>query len=128
MPKAIKKRIAKKPIDSETEVKQKISSLTDTFRQRQRFAFIAVISVLVVLIAVIGIFWYSHSSQKKAKILENEAYESFYSSPQPTATNADEQYKKALDLFKKAYDTKKSPFSLFYILWGYNSSQFFHFQ
>ena len=75
--------------------------------------------MLVLLIAVIGIFWYSHSSQKKAKILENEAYESFYSSPQPTATNAVEQYKKALDLFKKAYDTKKSPFSLFYIANSY---------
>jgi tetratricopeptide (TPR) repeat protein len=68
---------------------------------------------------VIGFLWYSHSSQKKAKVLENEAYKSFYSSPQPSATNADEQYKKALDLFKKAYDTKKSPFSLFYIANSY---------
>ncbi len=118
MPKAIKKRIGKKTIDSETEVKQKISSLTETFRQRQRTAFIAAITVLVVLTAVVGILWYSYSSQKKAKILENEAYKSFYSS-QTSATNAEEQYKKALDLFKKAYDTKKSPFSLFYIANSY---------
>jgi tetratricopeptide (TPR) repeat protein len=115
MPKAIKKRVSKKPIDSETEVKQKISSLTDAFRHRQKIAFISVITVVVALIVVVSILWYSHSSQQKAKILENEAYKAFYSAAEASATTPDEQYRKALNLFTKAYDTRKSPFSLFYI-------------
>lgn len=115
MPKAIKKKITKKTTDTEAEVKEKLTSFKDTLKERQKTVLRYGIGVLVVLIAIGGILVYSHTSQKKAKRFEHEAYKIYYTNTQMQTANKDDQYQKALDLFKKAYDTKKSPISLFYI-------------
>lgn len=114
MPKPIKKRISKKTTDTEEEVKEKISSLRDTLKERQQTALKYGIGILVVIIAAVGFLVYSYTAHKKAKVFEYEAYRIYYGSTQPSV-NREEQYRKALDTFKKAYDTKKSPTSLFYI-------------
>jgi predicted negative regulator of RcsB-dependent stress response len=114
MPKAIKKKIPKKTASTEAEVTEKLSSLRDTLKERQRTALQVGGVVLVVVIALVSFLVYSHISQKKARMLEYEAYKIYYSNP-AQASNREELYKKALDVFKKAYDTKKSPLSLFYI-------------
>lgn len=115
MPKAIKKKIPKKVTDTEEEVKERLSSFKDTLIERQQTAIKYGIGVLVVIIAIVGFFVYSHTLQKKAKGLEYEAYKTYFSNPQIQGAIKEEQNKKALDLFRQAYNTKKSPISLFYI-------------
>jgi predicted negative regulator of RcsB-dependent stress response len=114
MPKAIKKKIPKKTAPTEAEVTERLSSLKDTLKERQRTALQIGGAVLVIVIALVSFLVYSHTSQKKARMLEYQAYKIYYSNPAP-ASNREELYKKAQDVFKKAYDTKKSPLSLFYI-------------
>jgi predicted negative regulator of RcsB-dependent stress response len=115
MPKLIKKKIPKKATDTEEEVKEKLSSFKDTLIERQQTAVKYGIGVLLVIIAVVGFFVYSHTLQKKATGLEYEAYKTYYSKTQIQGAIKEEQNKKALDLFRQAYNTKKSPISLFYI-------------
>jgi predicted negative regulator of RcsB-dependent stress response len=115
MPKLIKKRLPKKTTDTETEVKEKLFSIKDTLKQKRDTALKFGAAVAIIIVAIVGLLVYYYSSQKKAKELESEAYNIYYSNSQAQAVNKDGQYKKALDIFKKAYDTKKSPASLFYI-------------
>jgi len=115
MPKTIKKRIAKKPADAEEEVKSKLAHLQDTLKERQKTVLKYGAIILVVVFAVTGFLFYTYSSQKKAKELEYEAYKIYYNVYQKQPLSREEQYRKALDIFKKAYDTRKSPVSLFYI-------------
>ena len=70
---------------------------------------------MYVLAILAGFLIYSYTSQKKARTLEYEAYRIYYSNPQAQSPDKQEQYKMALDMFRKAYDTSKSPISLFYI-------------
>lgn len=115
MPKLIKKRLPKKTTDTETEVKEKLFSIKDTIKQKRDTALKFGAAAVIIFIAIVGLLVYSYSSQKKAKELEHEAYNIYYNNSQAQAVNKEDQYKKALDIFKKAYDTKKSPVSLFYI-------------
>ena len=114
MPKPIKKRVPKKTASTETEVKDKLVSLKDTIKERQKTALKYGAGALVIFIAIASFLIYSYTSQKKAKSLEYEAYKIYYNT-QIQGANKEEQYKKALDTFRKAYDTRKSPISLFYI-------------
>jgi predicted negative regulator of RcsB-dependent stress response len=115
MPKLIKKRVAKKSTDTEADVKERLLGLKDTLKERQRTALQIGVGVVVIIVALIGFLVYSSASRKKASTLEYEGYKVYYSNPQVQAANREELNKKALDLFKKAYDTKNSPFSLYYI-------------
>jgi predicted negative regulator of RcsB-dependent stress response len=115
MPKAIKKRVQKKDVPTEEDVREKLSNIKETIRQRQKTVLVYIVAILVVLIAVSGFLAYSYNLQKKAKMFENEAYKIFYNIDNRKFENKQEQYKKAMDMFKKAYDTEKSPISLFYI-------------
>jgi predicted negative regulator of RcsB-dependent stress response len=114
MPKAIKKRIPKHTADAETEVKERLSTLRDTLRERQKIAVKIGVGILVVIIAVAGFFIYSHNTGKKAKGYEYQAYKIFYSAERVPLTDREGLYKKALETFNKAYETRKSPVSLFY--------------
>jgi tetratricopeptide (TPR) repeat protein len=115
MPKAIKKRIPKKTDSPEDEVQEKLLTLKDTLEQRQNIALKIGIGILVVMIAVGSFLVYSYTSRSKAKKLEYEAYQIYYTRGSQQPGNRENQYRKALDVFKKAYDTKQSPFSLYYI-------------
>ena len=115
MPKAIKKRIPKKTADAETEVKARLSTLKDTLRERQKTAVKIGAGILVIIIAVASFFIYSHNSRKKAQEYEYQAYKIFYSADRSPLTDKEGQYKKALEMFNKAYETRKSPVSLLYI-------------
>jgi len=115
MPKAIKKRLPKKITNTEVEVKDKLADLRDTLKARQKTLLKYGSIVLVVIIVIAGFLFYTYSLQKKAKELEYEAYKIYYNVYQKQPLSRGEQYKKAMDIFKKAYDTRKSPVSLFYI-------------
>jgi len=114
MPKQIKKRIPKKTVTSEADVKNKLAGLKDTLKERKKTVLTYGAGILVILIVIVSFLVYNYTSQKKAKIFEYEAYKIYYNTPAQSVTK-EEQYKKALDIFKKAYDTRKSPTSLFYI-------------
>lgn len=115
MPKPIKKRVSKKTAATEADIKDKFASLKDTIKKRQKTALKYGAGILAIFIAVAGFLLYSYTSQKKARIFEYEAYRVYYNENQIQSVNKEEQYKKALDIFKKAYDIRKSPISLFYI-------------
>jgi predicted negative regulator of RcsB-dependent stress response len=115
MPKIIKKRIQKKTTDTEVEVKERLSSLRDTLKERQKTALQYGIVILLILAAFVGFFIYSSASKKKAQDIAYEGYKVYTSAAQAQTSNKDEQYQKALELFNKAADTRKTPFSLFYI-------------
>jgi predicted negative regulator of RcsB-dependent stress response len=110
MPKSIKKRVSKKTKTTEADVKDKLASLKDTIKKRKKTAFKYGLSIVVIVIAIVGLLVYNYTSQKKARTYEHEAYKIYYNTP-----NKEDQYKKALDIFEKAYDIRKSPTSLFYI-------------
>ncbi|OHE56681.1 MAG: hypothetical protein A2Z47_12290 [Thermodesulfovibrio sp. RBG_19FT_COMBO_42_12] len=115
MPKVIKKRIQKKTVTTEAEVTDKLAGMRDTLKERQKSVLKYGVGILVIIIAIISFLFYSYTSQKKARTFEYEAYKIYYNEYQGPSVNKEEQYKKALDIFKKAYDIRKSPLSLFYI-------------
>jgi len=114
MPKPIKKRAAKKQT-SEIEVTGAISKIKDSIgKDRNTFVGIVVASIIAIFV-IAGFFMYSSNTKNKAAKLEYEAYKIYYGLYQKQPISKEEQYKKAAELFKKAYDTKKSPVSLFYV-------------
>jgi len=115
MPKQIKKRAPKKTTSTEADVKNRLASLIDTIRERQKTALKYIAGILVIFMVITGFLFFSYTSHKKAKILESEAYKIYYNEYQSSSLNKEERYKKALNMFRKAYDTRKSPISLFYI-------------
>lgn len=115
MPKVIKKRMPKKTVATEAEVKDKLAGLKDTLKERRKSVLKYGAGILVIIIAIISFLLYNYTSQKKARTFEYEAYKIYYNEYQGPSVNKEEQYKKALDIFKKAYDTRKSSLSLFYI-------------
>jgi len=115
MPKAIKKRTSKKTTGTEEGVKDKLISLKDAIQERKKIILRYGAVILVLLIAVPGFLFYSYSSKKKAKTLAYEAYKIYQNMYQTQPLSKEDRYKKALDLFEKSYDTRKSPSVLMYI-------------
>ena len=115
MPKPIKKRVSKKTGDTETEVKERLTSLKYALKHQRKTVVKFAAGIIVALGILAGLLIYSYTAQKKAKTLEYEAYRIYYSNPQTQSSDRQVQYKTALDMFRKAYDTSKSPLSLFYI-------------
>jgi predicted negative regulator of RcsB-dependent stress response len=116
MPKPIKKKVPKKITDTETEVKDRLLNLKETFKQRQKYILRYIILGLSIIIAISGYLFYDYTSRKKASALAYEAYKSYFNIYQKQTTNRTEQLTKALELFKKSYNTKKSPVVLLYIV------------
>ena len=115
MPKSIKKRTSKKVIGTETDVKEKLASLKDTILERRKTVLRYGAIILVVLLAIPAFLFYDYTSRKKAKALEYDAYKIYQNIYQTQQLPGDERYKKALDIFKKSYETRKTPSVLLYI-------------
>jgi predicted negative regulator of RcsB-dependent stress response len=115
MPKTIKKRISKKTPDTESDVKDKLVSLKDTLKEKKKTALRYGVITLVVIIVIPGFLFYDYTAKKKARMLEYEAYSIYQNIYQTQPLTKEERYKKALDIFKKSYDTRKSPSVLLYI-------------
>lgn len=114
MPKPIKKKIVKKHA-AEIEVSGVISQVKDTVKKKKDVFTTVVAACVILIVAVIGFSIYTTSARTKAENLEYEAYKTYYGLYQKQAVAKDEQYNKAAEMFKKAYDNRKSPVSLFYI-------------
>lgn len=114
MPKPIKKKIVKKTT-SGTDASGTLSRLKKSAGERKRFLITAVAAVILSVIAIGGFFLYSNTQKNKAQKLEYEAYKIYYGLYQKQPAVSEERYKKAAEVFKKAYDARKSPVSLYYI-------------
>lgn len=115
MPKPIKKRVHKKTLDTETDVKDKLTSFVEDIKERRKSLAIYGVVVLVIIIGIVSFFIYSFNQQKTARQLEYDAYKIYYNEYQPSQITDQERYEQALDIFQKAYNTNKTPRALLYI-------------
>lgn len=114
MPKSIKKKVAKKTIP-EIEVRGFISKLKEYAAEKRSVFIGAIVAIVISAAAIAGFFIHSSNIKGTAEKLEYEAYKIYYGLYQRQPIVREEQYKKALEIFKKAFDTKRSPLSLYYI-------------
>jgi predicted negative regulator of RcsB-dependent stress response len=114
MPKTIKKRSLQQ-VHHEEGVKGTVEDIRTRIKDQQRTLIIALAAFLVVIIAVGGFYVYNKWQGEKAEALQLEAYRAFYNEAGSQALAPGENYKKALDLYKKSYDTKKKADVLLYV-------------
>ena len=123
MPKAIKKKIAKQSTKEE-EVTNFLHRRTAHLR-KQRFFVPLLVGLLVAVLGAGAFLIYRSQVEKKAKTLEYEAYKTYYGIQQKQPLKGEEHYQKALEKFRRAYEAKKTAFSLYYIANAhYNLSQY----
>jgi tetratricopeptide (TPR) repeat protein len=114
MPKAIKKK-AVKQAKAEEGVKNVIQDTREFIREKQRILVPAVIAIIVLCIGVAGFSMYRSSVKKEADALEYEGYKLYYGLYQKQPFAKEGHYQEALEKFRKAYEKRQSPLSLFYI-------------
>jgi predicted negative regulator of RcsB-dependent stress response len=119
MPKAIKKRTKKKEVGAETEVKDRLVEIKGRFREKQKTVMIYSVIAGIVIIVIAGLLYYRYSAGEKSRMTENEAYSYYYGEHMKQPITTPERMKKALDLFKQAYDYRKSGRLLLYIADSY---------
>jgi len=109
MPKAIKKKISKKALDTETEVQDRIQDIKKVFEKKQKTLVAYGLVTLSAVIVIGGIALYRFNANDKARQLEYEAYKTYYNLYQKTPLPGQERVQKALDLYQQAYAKRKSP-------------------
>ena len=114
MPKTIKKRSLQQA-HSEDHSRGAVEDIRAKIKEQQRTLVIALAAFLVVLVAVGGFFIYNSWQGEKAEALQTEAYKAFYNEGGTLAVAPGENYKKALDLYRKSYEAKKKADVLLYI-------------
>ncbi len=115
MPKAIKKKAARKKTVQDDEVKSVALQAIETLKQRQKLAIIAASAVIGIVIIYIAFSFYSSSLTQKAYALEQEAYGHYYSESADETTPVEDKWKKAMALFKESLDIKATPAAAFYL-------------
>jgi predicted negative regulator of RcsB-dependent stress response len=119
MPRPIKKRVKKKEVRTETEVKDKLSDLKSQLREKQKAVMAYSIAAGAILVVLAGILYYRYSFGEKSRLAEDAAYNYYYGEHLNEPMARQEQVQKALDLFKKAYNFRESPRLLLYIANSY---------
>ncbi len=119
MPKAIKKRAKKKDVGAETEVKDRLVEIKGRLREKQKTVVTYSVFAGIAIIVIAGLLYYRYSSGEKSRMTENEAYSFYYGEHLKQPMTEPERMQKALDLFKQAYDYKKSGRLLLYIADSY---------
>lgn len=117
MPKVIKKKVIKQVKNDEQEIRNILHSSKDFVAEKKKVLVPIAAAAAIIVIVAAGFLIYRSNMNKKAEALEYEAYKIYYTAHQklPLQLRTTEQYQKALELFRKAYDTKKSAISLYYI-------------
>ncbi|MBF0329720.1 MAG: tetratricopeptide repeat protein [Nitrospirae bacterium] len=113
MPKVIKKRVEKKESKSE-DIGGTVTDLRERIKERQKILIYAAVATIAVIVSAITFFVYTNANADKASELEAEGMKTLYGLSQGAEIPVD-QYKRALDFFKKSYDTKKSSSALLYM-------------
>jgi len=120
MPKAIKKKsVHQKEVDTEIQVKDRFEGIKKTLEQKQKALVSYGLIALSAAVVIGGIAVYRFSANDKAQQLEHEAYKAYYNMYQKTPLAGQEKAQKALELFQQAYEKKKSPRVLLFIVDAY---------
>ena len=119
MPKPIKKKAPKKKKASDDDVKEKLTDLRDTLQQRQKDFIKYIVAALTIIVIIGGYMIYSKQAASKADQLRQEAYTVYHGPDRTGQAATGEKYQRALELFQKSYDTRKSPVTLLYIAASY---------
>jgi len=114
MPKAIKKKVAKQ-VKTEEGMRNIISRVREMIARRQKVLFSAIVTFVVLCVAVAGLFMYRSNAKERAEALEYEGYKLYYGMFQKQPPQQEGRYQAAMEKFKKAYELRKSPYSLFYV-------------
>ena len=114
MPKVIKKRNVQHS-SQEENLRDTVDDIRSRIKEQQKMLVIALGIFLFVLIAGGSYFIYSKSAGEKAEAFQRDAYRAFYSEGAGLPAATGENYKRALDLFRKSYDEKKKADVLLYI-------------
>jgi predicted negative regulator of RcsB-dependent stress response len=118
MPKAIKKK-AKKKAHTEPDVQERLLDMKSILEQKQKKIALYGVALLALVLIVGGIFIHKYRADQKARELEYEGYKVFYGEYVKQPLPDKERFRKALDLFKQAYETRKRPRVLLYIANSY---------
>ncbi len=114
MPKAIKKKVKKKPLN-EAEVRSLISGISSRIKGHKNTLRYVVPSVIAVIVIVAGIYAYNVIQARKAAALEREAYNYYYGIQMKNPLPPTDRIRKAWELYKKAVDIRETPDALFYL-------------
>lgn len=115
MPKSIKKRIAKPSQAGQDDMMDFLGRLRETAATRQRQVVTAVAAVVGIIIVVAFIYYYQAGTARKARQLEAQAYQAYAGLNDYSGLNAQDKAQKALELFTKAYEARKTPYALLYM-------------
>ena len=114
MPKVIKKRSEKRD-GSDEGLRGTVEDIRYRIKERQRTLIIGLAIFLVLLVSVGAFFIYSKSQSDESTRLQREAYRLFYNENVTQPAMVGENYKKALELYRKSYAVKKKVDVLLYI-------------
>ena len=109
MPKAIKKKVSKKELDTEIEVQDRIKNIKKIFENKQRTLAAYGLIALSAAIVIGGMALYRFNAHDKAHQLEYEAYKTYYNLYQKTPLSGQDKAQKAIELYQQAYEKRKSP-------------------
>ncbi len=109
----------KKDVDTEIQVKDSFEGFKKVFEKKQKSLVAYGLITLSAAIVIGGIAVYRFNANDKARLLEYEAYKTYYSMYQKTPLVGQEKAQKALELFQQAYEKKKSPRVLLFIADAY---------
>src|SRR4030067_2468399 len=113
MPKAIKKRTAKKKKPETVEIKNTAMEALDTIKEKKRLLIYIAAALGIIIILIASFVFYSSSLKKKAYSLELEAYNYYYNGNLKVSLPDEERMKKSLELFQESFKIKSSPVTQF---------------
>ncbi len=111
MPRTIKKR-APKETKKEVPVYEE---LKETIAERQKSLVKISVIVLIIVALAAGIYLYHSSTVRQANNNNAKGYSIYYGLSAEAPASIQQRYSLALSDFQKAYDAKKSAYSLYYI-------------
>ncbi len=115
MPKPIKKRVSKKKRPDEEEVKGKALETLNLLRQKKKVLIYSLSTIGFIIIVALILIIYSSSIKKEAYSFEIEAYNYYYNINLKDPLPDEQRWKKSLELFQKASDTKATARVQYYI-------------
>lgn len=114
MPKIIKKRVEGKS-RSEGNIVETVIDIRQRLKEKQRTMVYFVVTFLFAVSAIVALTVYIRTNTSRALELEAEGQKLFYSLSRAESAAPSESYRKALEIFKKSYETKKRPLVLLHI-------------
>lgn len=107
MPRAIKKS-AEKENDTELDLRETVDDIRERLGQRQRYLIYGLVAFILVTASIVGFFIYRNTTIERARDLAAEADGVLYGTQGAQPLPPAERNKKALDLYKESYATKKN--------------------